>query len=148
MGAIRKQSHGLSSLPVMESGKGRGTWPGLRGREMPWLPKHCIHPGCTEKIMTGSYCDTHRKEKQQAYDADRDPKAVKFYGSKRWRNIRTAKLNRSPLCERCLSIEKRIEQAVTVHHINGNIADNVDENLQSLCLSCHSKKESECGNRF
>jgi 5-methylcytosine-specific restriction protein A len=115
---------------------------------MPWLYRRCAYPGCVEKIVNGSYCDRHRKEKAKAYDAGRDPQAVKFYNSKRWRNIRQAKLNESPLCERCLSIEKRIEEAVTVDHIDGNIENNADENLHSLCLSCHSKKEIEVGHRF
>jgi hypothetical protein len=37
---------------------------------------------------------------------------------------------------------------VVVDHIDGDINHNTDENLQSLCLSCHNKKESECGRRF
>jgi 5-methylcytosine-specific restriction protein A len=115
---------------------------------MPWLYRHCAYPNCGEKILSGSYCDRHRKEKQRAYDAGRDPKAVKFYSSKRWRNIRAAKLNESPLCERCLATEKHIEAAVTVDHIDGDIDNNTDENLQSLCLACHNRKESEAGRRF
>jgi hypothetical protein len=51
------------------------------------------------------------------------------------------------LCERCLQ-EKKIETAVTVDHRDGNIGNNSDTNLQSLCLSCHNVVEAERGHRF
>jgi hypothetical protein len=37
-------------------------------------------------------------------------------------------------CETCCATE-----AVSIHHVNGNPADNRPENLMTLCASCHTK---------
>jgi 5-methylcytosine-specific restriction enzyme A len=65
----------------------------------------------------------------------------RFYNSAIWKKLRAAKLRRDPLCEMCLPL--RITAARTVDHIRsiksgGSATD--WENLQSLCLSCHSTK--------
>lgn len=48
----------------------------------------------------------------------------------RWR----AEQLRKPTCEVC-GTSLRLH----AHHINGNIADNTPENIQTLCASCHAK---------
>lgn len=60
----------------------------------------------------------------------------------RWRRIRARQLAREPLCREC---KKRgtTTAATEVDHIDGKAAaphDYRDENLQSLCLPCHSAK--------
>jgi 5-methylcytosine-specific restriction enzyme A len=67
----------------------------------------------------------------------------KVYDRQLWRNgYRTAKLAQSPLCEMCKA-QGRLVPADHVDHILA-IAKGGDpwdmDNLQSLCLPCHSRK--------
>lgn len=55
-------------------------------------------------------------------------------GSKQWRSIRQAQLEREPLCRHCGA------PATEVDHIDGDDANNLLDNLQSLDKSCHSVK--------
>jgi 5-methylcytosine-specific restriction endonuclease McrA len=71
----------------------------------------------------------------------RDPEAKRFYRSAAWLGIRSIKLRRDPLCERCLARGLLIP-ATTVHHKRErreapDLALDLD-NLESLCPSCHS----------
>ena len=65
-----------------------------------------------------------------------------WYRSKRWQGTRRIKLQASPLCERCQA-EGRITPASHVHH-KIEVAEDISlaldlDNLESLCLSCHSR---------
>lgn len=64
----------------------------------------------------------------------------KLYATKDWKHLRKAKLQRNPLCERCM-IGGYVEQATVVHHKiphKGNRQLFYDiENLQSLCKPHH-----------
>lgn len=106
---------------------------------MPWLFKKCLWPQCQEKILTGSYCDTHKKQKQSEYDATRDPDSTRFYNSRRWKLLRQMKLNKNPLCEICL-LEGKIQVADMVDHVDGDFNNNDEDNHMSLCNACHNKK--------
>ena len=106
---------------------------------MPWLYKKCLFTGCQEKITSGTYCDTHKKQKDREYNATRDPDATRFYNSRRWKLIRQIKLNNNPLCQSCMLIGRIIEADV-VDHIDGDISNNHDDNLMSLCNACHNQK--------
>ncbi len=81
----------------------------------------------------------------------------KIINSPRWRRTRMAKMNATPLCERCLS-EGRTTPAEAVHHIDpleNYIAQPhemerlaYDEsNLMSVCNPCHGKLHSELRSR-
>lgn len=72
--------------------------------------------------------------------------ASRCYNTLRWRKLREAKLQDSPLCEMCSMYEK-VTPATCVHHIH-NIADAGSyleamdvafdyNNLMSLCTQCH-----------
>jgi len=81
----------------------------------------------------------HRKLKMKNENASRD-RGKRFYDKRLWRDrIRPAQLRREPLCEACLMKGKTV-LATDVDHIDGNPYDNDEENLQSLCHECHSRK--------
>ena len=106
---------------------------------MPYLYKKCAFMGCQEKILDGSYCQAHRKQVTNEYNAGRNPDALRFYNSRRWKLLRQMKLNRNPLCESCLA-EGKVKAADVVDHADANISNNDDGNLRSLCNACHNVK--------
>lgn len=63
-----------------------------------------------------------------------------------WRRIRHAQLLREPLCRHCQR-EGTIAPANEVDHIDGDSANNLDANLQSLCKRHHSRKTMQEGGR-
>jgi len=111
---------------------------------MAYAPKHpCTGKGprrgrCPNLISRGvSYCvdcQPYEKARARAYDKERDETpGRRFLHSTTWRRIAKAKLDRDPLCERCL----KDEPAVLVHHIDRNELNNVPENHKSLCTEHH-----------
>ena len=74
--------------------------------------------------------------------------AIKFYNSKEWKKCREAyKESKNGLCERCLDNGKYVV-GDEVHHKEYLTPENINdpyitlsfENLELLCLSCHSKE--------
>lgn len=113
---------------------------------MPSKPRHpCAYRGCPA-LTDKRYCPMHEKADRKAYDQKRkqDEGGKRFVDTTLWRRIRQMKLNRDPLCERCLLIGIARE-AVIVHHKDHDQSNNADENHESLCNACH---ESEHNNRF
>ena len=81
--------------------------------------------------------------KQHAPRRDADQRARKhFYDSALWQQTREAKLRRDPLCQ-CCAVDG---MAVEAKHVDHWIAlaqggePTADENLVSMCRSCHSRK--------
>ena len=74
----------------------------------------------------------------------------------RWRNIRNAYLNQHPLCERCKA-NGIVTIAECVHHItpveDGRSVEEMEllayniNNLQSLCIPCHTAVHKEAGQK-
>jgi len=108
---------------------------------MPSKPnKICLYPGCPN-LTTASYCVEHTRAKNREYNRhrlERDPEAYARYG-RRWHVIRDLYISKHPLCARCFD-SGRLVPAEEVHHIRPltDGGDNSDENLMSLCKSCHS----------
>ena len=103
-------------------------------------PRPCQYPRCPNLTMVGQYCDVHRAEATRRYDKlERSPDHNRRYGHD-WRQIRNRYISMHPLCEVCL-LSGKLNPADEVHHIvsldNGGTHD--DDNLQSLCKSCHTK---------
>ena len=77
---------------------------------------------------------------------------IKLMNAKEWREIRNAKLNANPLCERCAR-KGYVTPARVIHHIREIESGLTDEecrqlaysmsNLQSLCYECHHEVHSE-----
>lgn len=80
-----------------------------------------------------------RRERQ------RPSPSARGYGA-RWRRLRRLKLNRDPLCERCLAAGC-VEQAALVHHTEpisgGGKKLPALEDLESLCRPCHAAVHKE-----
>ena len=109
---------------------------------MPTKPKRpCRYGGCPNLTdsKTG-YCEEHRGLTQRHYEHfARGYNQHERYGSG-WRKVRDKYISAHPLCEEC---EKRGRYVLAnlVHHILP-IADggsNDEDNLMSLCTSCHEK---------
>ena len=130
------------------------------------LFKLCAYPGCRRAVPLGEkYCEAHKErgEKQDELAAKRrESRRLKFKGTSadrgydyRWRKLRNRFIAQHPHCAECL---KRgvITMATDVDHIiphRGDARLLYDENnLQSLCKSCHSRKtateDGGFGNRF
>jgi 5-methylcytosine-specific restriction protein A len=111
---------------------------------MPHKPKKpCAYPGCPN-LTDGYYCDDHKSKGNFEYNHyRRDPNTNKRYGNE-WRKIRMRYIKSHPLCELCLE-EKRYTPAALVHHKRplGDGGDNREENLMSVCVSCHAKLHAE-----
>lgn len=76
------------------------------------------------------------------HDESRGNSAARLY-DRRWRKRRRVKLLKDPLCEECKR-EGRLTLATDVDHVIPHRGDrrlfDDDDNLQSLCKPCHSKK--------
>lgn len=93
--------------------------------------------------------------KPQATKYDLQKKQSNFahiYSKKEWKNARRQCLKREPLCEHC-SLNGKVTAATSVDHIhplrfftqedwNKGLAY-AQENLQSLCHSCHAIEEAK-----
>ena len=106
---------------------------------MPKRPKRpCSHPGCPH-LTSGRFCEEHTKQEARRYEKyDRDPSTRKRYG-RTWKRIRDRYIHEHPLCDQCQK-EGRMTPAQEVHHVlplrDGGT--HADDNLISLCTSCHS----------
>lgn len=89
----------------------------------------------------------NRPKKSRA-EEDRKKERQQVYNTKRWRDLRTLKLQLSPCCEKCGSIEN-----LQVHHIQSpfdgyHSAEEYDRlaydinNLQTLCAKCHNEEHN------
>jgi len=116
---------------------------------MPNKPKRpCSSPGCPE-LTDGRFCKEHAKQEARRYEQyGRDPVAKKRYG-RTWKRIRDRYIAVHPLCEQCQATD-RITPAEEVHHILplSRGGTHAEENLMSLCTSCHSKITARDGGRW
>lgn len=102
--------------------------------------RECAHVGCRE-LTRETRCGRHQKERGRGTRRNRpgDP----FYSSRAWRRKRAAKLARDPLCEECLArgLTKGAEHVDhTLDRRDRPDLAFADENLRSLCESCHNRK--------
>jgi len=116
---------------------------------MPRKPKRpCSHPGCPA-LTDGRYCEQHQREADARYNKyERDPATRKRYG-RTWKRIRDRYIAAHPLCEQCQAAGT-ITPAEEVHHILplSRGGTHAEENLMSLCTSCHSKITAREGGRW
>ena len=116
---------------------------------MPRKPKSpCRWSGCKE-LTEERYCKKHKQLAEKQYNKyQRDPHTYKRYNS-RWRLIRQLYIKEHPVCEVCekKGIVKAVEE---VHHIIplSEGGTHSDDNLMSLCKSCHSKITAKEGGRW
>ena len=104
---------------------------------MPWINKRKV--GQPNKV-----------DKQETINR-RNKKWQKYYGDKRWKQLREWQIRTHPLCQDCL-FEGRSVPAEEVHHIrpfgDGKTEEEkIDlllcpENLICLCKKCHDKRHA------
>lgn len=109
-------------------------------KQLPRKPKTiCKYHGC-EELTENRYCEKHRKEIHKQYNQfKRYPDTYKRYNGK-WRAIRKKYISSHPLCEKCKG-DGRLTPAQEIHHIIplSQGGTHSEDNLMSLCKSCHSK---------
>lgn len=104
----------------------------------PMRSKHqCNYQGC-RNLTTERYCEPHRKATEKAYDESRGTATERGYDAL-WAKVRSMKLNRDPLCERCDKSGRDVPAAL-VHHVDRDPRNRREENLESMCLPCHVKE--------
>ena len=66
----------------------------------------------------------------------------RVYDLQQWRRVRREQLTKEPLCRHCKAhgISKPASQVDHIQRINDGGAWFDDDNLQSLCHECHSRK--------
>ena len=115
---------------------------------MPRKPKRpCAFPGCPN-LSDDQYCEQHRRLARRQYDRyERAPHTASKYG-RAWHRIRARYVATHPLCEQCLK-EGRITPVAEVHHIVpiSKGGTHAEDNLMSLCQSCHNKIHHDLGDR-
>ena len=116
---------------------------------MPRKPKRpCSYPGCP-KLTNGRFCEEHAKLEAKRYEKyDRDPAVKKRYG-RAWKRIRDTYIAAHPFCEQCKK-NGTMTLAEEVHHIKplSRGGTNQEDNLMSLCTSCHSEITALEGGRW
>lgn len=91
----------------------------------PSRPPHpCAQPACGALVRGSSRCAKHKKPHP--------------YNREAWRKIRARQLRAIALCE--LRTHCQGSRATEVDHIDGNVMNNANSNLQSLCKRCHAAK--------
>lgn len=102
-------------------------------------PRACAYQQCN-KIMHSKYCDDHKHIQSDVSRETRGTTSEQGYGTI-WQKVRKIHLLNYPLCEDCKTTGI-VKPAKEVHHKielrKGGT--NEDDNLQSLCKSCHSKR--------
>jgi 5-methylcytosine-specific restriction endonuclease McrA len=89
----------------------------------------CNTPGCPEWATRGGKCDGCRRAKAAARPRN------EFYASAKWKRVRGRYKRLHPDCETPGCAKPGHE----VHHKDGNTDHNWDDNLETLCKSCHGK---------
>lgn len=108
---------------------------------MPSLPPRlCAVAGCSNLALGGQgRCAHHAREPVTDYRA----RTNAMYKTSRWLEKRSKQLRREPLCRICAQ-KNRMTPASEVDHITPHKGDWTlfldDNNLQSLCHTCHSRK--------
>ena len=104
--------------------------------------KPCAYHGCPATIQEGRYCPKHKTIASREYDKQNRRNHSKHYGW-HWRKLRQRYVANHPLCEQCLK-DGRYVPVDEVHHIKSvdEGGTHEDDNLISLCQSCHTKTRS------
>ena len=104
---------------------------------MPWQPKR-LSDLKGRRTRDRDYARRRRLDPDQA-------RADKLRTSGRWRKVRALKLAQDPLCEDCRE-HGVVRVAAQVHHLEPVITRPdlafVLENLRSLCVPCHARREA------
>lgn len=114
------------------------------------LDKRCKVKGCSQWSRRDDLCMKHYILKPKVKNKQRHLYPHhKLYYTNSWKKLRETKLAMNPLCEQCgaSSLSAGMETSLHIDHINDHKGDEnlfyELDNLQTLCISCHSKKSME-----
>ena len=108
--------------------------------------KICPIHGFWNQTHAKQRCPKCTKDRNKTYDRTRRNKELdKFYHSKQWKNTRALVLSENPFCVECGHPAQMVDHKKAIK--DGGAKLDLD-NLQSMCNSCHNKKEIEEGNRW
>ncbi len=108
---------------------------------MPRKPaKPCRIAGCPQltSVTDDVLCAPHCAQAARRYEASRGSPASRGYG-KRWQKLRLMILAREPLCRMCGRAATEVDHIMPL----SRGGDDLEENLQALCRSCHSRKTAK-----
>lgn len=118
------------------------------------VKKQCNHAGCRVLVpYNEKFCEKHERKRNSDYDRYEYRKKIggkyfKFYKTTQWRKLSTSFRLKNPVCKGCLT-KNVIRKADVVDHIQpirtpeGWRNRLNEDNLQSLCHSCHHVKSQE-----
>ena len=105
-------------------------------------------------LLSNGWKITRSSDRSGKSGNHRDPRYQKLLNSKRWKEVRMRKLQKNPLCERCLE-QGYYVSAIDVHHIipveSARTVEEMEQlaynenNLKALCISCHVAIHKEMG---
>lgn len=108
-------------------------------------PAPCSYPGCRELVLAGvGRCGKHKnlpKDKRRVWQRKTTgSSSARGYGQV-WRRLRDHVMRRDVLCQVCLA-HGLVVQATAVDHITPKSEGGPDslQNLQAICLACHTQK--------
>lgn len=104
-------------------------------------PTACRRPGCRGLVRGGvcSVCGDLRRITAAEHDERRGDATERGYDA-RWRRLRKMHLAAEPLCRMCGRPADLVDHITPIRD-GGERLD--DDNLQSLCRSCHDEKTQE-----
>lgn len=116
---------------------------------MPRKPlKPCRYPGCP-KLTAKRYCKEHERIENRWYRTLVMDEETRNRYDAVWERARARYKAEHPFCEKCFD-EGRLVPMQEVHHIiplaEGGTHD--QNNLMSLCKSCHSRLHATRGDRW
>ncbi len=98
----------------------------------------CLVSGCPqlgERGRCAEHAPAAKRERNRAYDHTRGSAASRGYGPT-WRRLRLMHLRREPLCRECRAPATDVDHVIPLARGGASHEDN----LQSLCHSCHAQK--------
>ena len=103
---------------------------------------------CSEYATVGAYCAKHAppvgwQRMRDEERSDDEQRYRRWYSTASWKRMRAAHLASEPWCRACAE-RGILTPATEVDHIEAHRGDYElfanDDNLQSLCHRCHSRK--------
>jgi len=117
-------------------------------------PGTCRIPGCPGLSHGGGLCDEHKAQRrvqlQRQVDAKRPTPAQRGYGPA-WKKTRDDHLEKHPYCVDPYQVHGASQVLATdVDHVTPRKEGGTDDenNLQSLCHACHSRKTAREDGRW
>ncbi len=106
----------------------------------------CPIHGLWNKTDLQQRCPKCKTTRNKNYDKkERNQESNKFYHSTEWKKVRAVVLNSNPFCVGCGQVADTVDHKVAIKDGGSKLDLN---NLQSMCRSCHNKKENKEGNRW